>query len=204
MWLIVGLGNPGKKYSGNRHNIGFMIADALRAKLSLPDYRDKFSGEFTRGDEVSILKPQTFMNVSGESVQPCAAFLKVPPAQVLVIHDELDVPFDEIRLKQGGGHGGHNGLRSIIERFGADFPRLRVGVGRPPADFKGDVADFVLNDFAGAEKAALPKIVERGVDSSVRVMKDGVLRAMDFVNRKPKPPKPPKEPPKAPPAPGSL
>ncbi len=190
MWLIVGLGNPGKKYAGNRHNIGFMAADELRVRLGLPDFRDKFSGEFSRGDDVAILKPQTFMNVSGESVQPCAAFLKVPPSEVLVIHDELDVPFDEVRLKVGGGHGGHNGLRSIIERFGADFARLRMGIGRPPPDFRGDVADFVLADFSGTEKALLPDLVKRGVTAAERVLKDGTLRAMDVVNRKPKPEKP--------------
>ncbi len=186
MWLIVGLGNPGKKYANNRHNIGFMAADALRVKLGLPDYRDKFSGEFSRGDDVAILKPQTFMNVSGESVQPCAAFLKVAPSDVLVIHDELDVPFDEVRLKVGGGHGGHNGLRSIIERFGAEFARLRMGIGRPPADFRGDVADFVLADFSSLEKALLSDLVTRGVTATERVLKDGTLRALDFVNRKPK------------------
>lgn len=182
MHLVVGLGNPGRKYDGNRHNVGFMAADELRRREALPDFRDKFSGLFAKGDTFAVLLPQTFMNVSGESVQPAAAFLKVAPANVVVLHDELDVPFGEVRLKVGGGHAGHNGLRSIIERLGADFVRVRIGIGRPPPDFRGAVADFVLSDFSAPERALLPDVLARAVDAVKRVANDGVAAAMKAVN----------------------
>src|SRR5690242_279375 len=103
MYLVVGLGNPGKKYAGNRHNVGFMAVDRLRGERGLPAWKEKFSGVFSRGDELMLLEPMTFMNLSGDSVQPAAAFVKVDPAQVVVLHDELDLPFGDVRLKVGGG-----------------------------------------------------------------------------------------------------
>src|ERR1700722_633299 len=140
--LVVGLGNPGSRYASSRHNVGFMALDALRADLGLPDYKEKFSGVFTRGEAlghtVVLLEPMTFMNLSGSSVQPAMAFLKVPAADVLVIHDEIDLPFGDVRVKVGGGHAGHNGLRSIIERLGGpELIRGRIGVGRPPPALRG-------------------------------------------------------------------
>ena len=183
MVLVVGLGNPGKKYVGNRHNVGFMVAEKLLSEQSLPDPRDKFSGAFSKGaafgGDVAVLMPRTFMNLSGDSVQPACAFLKIEPKDVVVVHDELDLPFGEVRLKLGGGHAGHNGLRSIIQRLGTpDFVRVRVGVGRPPAGFAGDVADFVLSDFTASERAELPKLIEKALTAVERVARDGVQKAM--------------------------
>ncbi len=191
MFLVVGLGNPGKKYGKNRHNVGFMVADALRERHGLPDYKEKFSGVWSRGpahgQDLVLLKPQTYMNVSGDSVQPASAFFKVGVSDIVVVHDELDIPFNEVRLKQGGGHAGHNGLRSMIERLSSpDFVRVRVGIGRPPPDFKGDVADFVLQDFDAVERAQLPDVVTRACDAIDRIFKDGVKAAMNVINTKPK------------------
>ena len=191
MFLVVGLGNPGKKYAKNRHNVGFMAVEAIREREALPDFKEKFSGVFSRGatrsGELVLLEPLTFMNLSGDSVQPASAFFKVQPAEVVVIHDELDVPFGEVRVKVGGGHAGHNGLRSIIARLGTpDFVRVRVGIGRPPAGFKGEVADFVLADFDASERAELPDVLDRAVDAAMRVAKDGALAAMNVVNTKKK------------------
>src|SRR5580704_7650138 len=145
MHLIVGLGNPGREYAGNRHNAGFLVVEELRRLGGLADFREKFSGVWTKGDlfgkPVALLEPMTFMNLSGDSVQPAMAFLKVPPSEVIVVHDELDLAWKDVRVKVGGGHAGHNGLRSIIQRLGTpDFLRVRVGVGKPGAGFKGDTA----------------------------------------------------------------
>jgi PTH1 family peptidyl-tRNA hydrolase len=166
--LVVGLGNPGREHEGNRHNAGFMVADALRDACSFPDFKQKFSGLWTRGDvggeAVALLKPLTFMNLSGDSVQAAAAFLKVPPADVIVVHDELDLPWRDVRPKVGGGHAGHNGVRSVIQCLGTpDFARVRIGVGKAPAGFQGQVADWVLSDFDPAERAELPDVVARAV-----------------------------------------
>lgn len=191
MLVVVGLGNPGKKYAKNRHNVGFMTCDAIREREGLPDFKEKFSGVYSRGPafskEIVLLEPMTFMNLSGDSVQPASAFFKVAPSEIVVVHDELDVPFGEVRLKFGGGHAGHNGLRSIIERMGTpDFLRVRVGIGRPPPGFKGDVADFVLQDFDASEKAELPDVIARAIDAVARLAKDGPTAAMNVVNTKKK------------------
>lgn len=183
MFLVVGLGNPGKKYERNRHNVGFMVVDRLRASHGLPDLREKFSGLFAKGDALAVLEPQTFMNLSGDSVQPAAAFLKVEPAKIVVVHDELDLPWKDVRLKVGGGHAGHNGLRSIIGRLGTpEFVRLRVGVGRPPPGWKGDVADYVLANFDSAEQAELPDVVDRACAAVESVLTNGVAAAMNALN----------------------
>ncbi|MCA9618461.1 MAG: aminoacyl-tRNA hydrolase [Myxococcales bacterium] len=190
MLLVVGLGNPGKQYEGHRHNVGFMVVDALAELVEAPPFRQKFSAEMAkvelRREEGLLLKPQTYMNLSGDSVQPCAAYFKLPPGQVVVIHDELDVPFGEIRLKMGGGHAGHNGLRSIIGRMGPDFARIRVGIGRPPASFRGDVADYVLSDFSALERADLPKIVEKAAKTVLSIATRGFQAAMKTTNTRPK------------------
>jgi PTH1 family peptidyl-tRNA hydrolase len=187
--LLVGLGNPGREYEETRHNIGFLVADALVRGEGWGDYKPKFSGVWTRGDlsgpdrTVVVLKPQTFMNLSGESVQPAAAFLKVSPANVVVVHDELDLPWRDVRVKFGGGHAGHNGLRSIIQRLGTpDFVRVRVGIGRAPAGFKGDVADWVLSRLDAVERAELGNVVERAVGAVKKVVTGGVQAAMNEVN----------------------
>jgi peptidyl-tRNA hydrolase, PTH1 family len=186
--LVVGLGNPGREYERSRHNVGFLVADALREAEGWPDYKQKFSGVWTRGSlargaPVALLKPQTFMNLSGDSVQPAAAFLKAAPADIIVVHDELDLPWSEVRLKVGGGHAGNNGVRSIIQRLGSpDFVRVRVGIGKPPAGFRGGGADWVLSAFDLLERAELPDIVARAVDAIRRVAHDGLPAAMNAVN----------------------
>jgi PTH1 family peptidyl-tRNA hydrolase len=187
--LIVGLGNPGKKYQANRHNVGFMALDAMAAEVPGFAWKEKFSGVFGRGELCGqsrvLLKPMTFMNLSGDSVQPAMAFCKVAVGEVVVIHDELDVPFGEVRLKVGGGHAGHNGLRSIIERAGSpDFVRVRVGIGRPPAEFRGEVADYVLHDFDASERAELPDLLAKAILATKQVLTLGLAAAMNVVNAK--------------------
>lgn len=193
MHLVVGLGNPGKKYERNRHNVGFMVVERLARAHGLPDFKEKFSAVWTKGEiaaggarhAVALLEPQTYMNLSGDSVQPAAAFLKVEPARVIVVHDELDLSWRDVRLKVGGGHAGHNGLRSIIQRLGTpEFVRVRVGVGRPPPGFRGDVADFVLADFDALERSELADVVDRAVTAIERVVADGLAAAMNAVNTK--------------------
>ncbi len=186
MFLVVGLGNPGQKYERTRHNVGFVIATGLARQCGAGDFREKFGGLVTKGEvggvPLTFLLPQTFMNLSGDSVQPAVAFLRTPLEQVIVVHDELDLPWGDIRIKVGGGHAGHNGLRSIIGSLGPDFVRVRVGIGRPPAGFQGDVADYVLQEFDALEKVELSRIVERGVDAVLRVLEGGTEGAMNAVN----------------------
>lgn len=187
--LVVGLGNPGKKYAETRHNAGFLVIDAVAKSEGLEDFREKFSGLFAKGRafgrDVVLLKPQTFMNLSGDSVQPAMVFHKLGPADVVVVHDELDLPFGEVRVKVGGGHAGHNGLRSILARVGSpDFVRVRVGIGRPPAGFHGDVADYVLQGFDATERARLPALIDDAVRALERVVRDGAAAAMGTVNAK--------------------
>jgi peptidyl-tRNA hydrolase, PTH1 family len=187
--LVVGLGNPGRKYENSRHNVGFVALDALRAGLGVPEYREKFAGAFTRGDgqgaAVALLKPMTFMNLSGQSVQSAMAFLKIEPADVLVLHDELDLAFADVRIKVGGGHAGHNGLRSLIEQIGStDFVRVRIGIGRPLPGFRGEVADYVLSSFDPSERAQLDDVVARSVDAVRKILTLGVPAAMNRVNAK--------------------
>jgi PTH1 family peptidyl-tRNA hydrolase len=183
--LIVGLGNPGPQYARNRHNVGFMVLDRLAGDLGIAVDRAKFKGRFGTGDadgrQVALLEPQTYMNLSGESVSPARSFFGVEPADILVIHDELDLPYGTLRLKVGGGHAGHNGLRSIIEQLGRnDFVRLRVGIGRPT---RGSVEKYVLSDFApGDEQAFLPDLIERGVAAVRLAIQQGAARAMNQVN----------------------
>jgi PTH1 family peptidyl-tRNA hydrolase len=191
VFLIVGLGNPGREHEKNRHNVGFDVADAIQREAAWPDFKGKFSGVWTRGElegqSVALLKPQTYMNLSGDSVQPAAAFLKVPPKQIVVVHDELDLPWKDVRLKFGGGHAGNNGVRSIIERLGdPEFVRVRIGIGKPPPGFRGDGADWVLSNFDAIERAELTDIVARAIDAIRRVLRDGPAAAMNVVNTAPK------------------
>jgi len=192
--LVVGLGNPGKKYEGNRHNVGFRVVERLASSHGLPDFKEKFSGVWTKGElasegsrhAVALLEPLTFMNLSGDSVQPAAAFLKVEPARVIVVHDELDLPWKDVKLKVGGGHAGHNGLRSLIGRLGTpEFVRVRVGVGRPPAGFAGDVADYVLQDFDPMERAELPDVLARACLAVEKVVALGAAAAMNALHPQP-------------------
>ena len=188
MKLIVGLGNPGPKYADTRHNLGFRVVDALSEKFGNPPWREKFQGLFARaeqaGVELGLLKPMTFMNLSGRSVQAAKAFFKVQTDDLLVVHDELDLPFGQIRLKAGGGEAGHNGLRSISEVIGADYARLRIGVGRPPPEFRGSGADFVLQALAPAEQADVANVIGRAVEAVSLLIDAGLSRAMNQTNQR--------------------
>lgn len=200
MLVFAGLGNPGPRYARNRHNVGFEVLAALAESASAPPWRDKFQAELSRCTLSSVdsllLRPQTWMNESGRAVQAALAFFRVPPSDLIVVHDELDLPFGTLRIKVGGGHAGHNGLRSITECLGSsDFVRLRFGIGRPPAGFVGDVADFVLSDFNIEERSQVPDVIARAVKALRDVARRGVAAASNSLNVRPKPPKP------APPAP---
>jgi peptidyl-tRNA hydrolase, PTH1 family len=197
--LVVGLGNPGRQYSANRHNVGFMVVDDLAIACRADGFRSKFNGEYAKGElsgeDIVLLKPQTFMNESGRSVQAAMAFFKPRIDRVLVIHDELDLPFGTVRLKVGGGHAGHNGLRSIMACIGTgDFGRIRFGIGRPPPGFRGEVADYVLSNFDGSERAELPDLLKKAAASVVEVATRGLTAAMNVSNVRPRPAKAPKQP----------
>jgi peptidyl-tRNA hydrolase, PTH1 family len=181
-WLVAGLGNPGSEYAGNRHNCGFMVADVLAARMSAPFKRDRSRARVATGRlagcPVTLAKPQTFMNLSGRPVAALRTFYKVPADRIVVIHDELDIPFGAIRLKQGGGDNGHNGLRSVTAALGTrDYLRVRVGIGRPPG--RMDPADFVLHDFSAAERKALPDVLERCADAVEVLMQRGLAVAQN-------------------------
>lgn len=188
MLLVVGLGNPGPRYRATRHNAGFILIDALAAAQNV-SLRQKFNGEFEQcelaGQRLGLLKPQTFMNRSGQSVRACCDFYRVPPEQVLVAHDELDVACGQLRFKLGGGEAGHNGLRDISKHLGTkDYYRLRLGIGRPPSDFRGKTADFVLQDFARAEGPQVETLISRGVEAVRAFAQSGADAAMNEYNRK--------------------
>ncbi len=170
-FLVVGLGNPGPGYAGNRHNVGFMIADLLAERAGGRFKVHKGRAEVVEGrlggipgHRVVLAKPMTFMNLSGGPVTSVRDFYKVAPDRIVVIHDELDIPFGALRLKRGGGDNGHNGLRSITRSLGTpDYLRVRFGIGRPPG--RQDPAEFVLRDFSGAERKELPFLIDRAADS---------------------------------------
>jgi PTH1 family peptidyl-tRNA hydrolase len=174
MHLIVGLGNPGDQYRSNRHNIGFMAADAIAARHGLSPWRQKFRGLLAEGSigghRVLLLKPQTFMNSSGDSVGAAVKFHKLDPADVIVIYDELDLVPGKVRVKVGGGNGGHNGLRSIDPQIGTGYKRVRLGIGHPGS--KDAVTRHVLNDFAKADAAWLTPLLD-AVAGNVGLLLDG-------------------------------
>lgn len=189
LWLAVGLGNPGTQYAGNRHNVGQMVADVLADRMRTGFKSHKAGASIAEGrlvpggPKLVLAKPSTYMNVSGAPVAALAKFFKVAPDRVIVIHDELDIDFDAVRIKAGGGHGGHNGLRDIIARLGSpDFVRVRVGIGRPPG--RQDPADFVLRDFGAEERKTLPSLLEDAADAVERIVADGVLAAQNVVNQR--------------------
>ncbi len=192
MILVVGLGNPGDRYRDTRHNVGFMVVDLIAERWGRAVWRQKFQGETAQAEaaggatKVALLKPLTFMNLSGKSVQAAAAFYKVAPADVVVVHDELDVPFGQIKLKSGGGDAGHNGLKSVTAQLGTNaYQRVRVGIGRPPSDFRGDTADYVLRAFAPAEQADLADVVEHAANAVEMIVSHGISAAMNQMNRRP-------------------
>jgi PTH1 family peptidyl-tRNA hydrolase len=168
MLLIVGLGNPGAQYARNRHNVGFMAADAIHRRHGFPKWRRRFQAELSEaelgGDKCLLLKPQTYMNESGRAVEAAAHFYKLAPASILVIHDEVDLPPGTMRMKTGGGVAGHNGLRSIGAAIGNGFRRLRIGIGHPGV--KELVAGYVLHDFAKADAAWLVPLIDAIADNA--------------------------------------
>jgi len=187
MHLVVGLGNPGTEYQSNRHNIGFMVVDDLLGRARGPTPRGKFGAELAEitlgGQRVLLCKPMEFMNVSGQAVARVAGFWKVPVADTIVVHDDLDIPFGRMKLGAGGGHGGHNGLRSIAADLGdPGFARVRLGIGRPSAG--RDPADYVLTDFSRAEAAELPELRMLAADAVEAIVTRGLTAAMNRFNGK--------------------
>ncbi len=174
MKLFVGLGNPGAKYAGHRHNIGFMAVDRIAADHGFAPWRSRFSGALSEGrlgsEKVVLLKPQTFMNLSGQSVGEAMRFFKLVPADVIVFHDELDLAPGKVRVKQGGGHAGHNGLRSLHQHLGDGYGRVRLGIGHP--GHKDLVSGYVLHDFAKADQDWLDDVL-RGVSDGAPALADG-------------------------------
>jgi PTH1 family peptidyl-tRNA hydrolase len=179
-WLVVGLGNPGKEYASNRHNVGFLVADLLASRVGAKFGRSKRAhAEVAEGrlgfggPKLVLVKPLTYMNLSGAPVVSLAQFFKVPVDNVIAVHDELDVPFGQVRAKRGGGEGGHNGLRSMSKSLSSkEYARVRFGIGRPPG--RQDPADYVLSDFSGAERKELEFLVDRAADVVEAVVLEGV------------------------------
>jgi PTH1 family peptidyl-tRNA hydrolase len=191
MLLIAGLGNPGPRYAATRHNVGFRLIDELARQCGVPAsaFKERFHGEIASArlgeQELVLLRPQTFMNESGRSVQAACTFYKLKPADLIVAHDDLDVPFSEVRLKQGGGDGGQRGVRSVTSALGPDYIRIRLGIGRPPPDFRGDVADFVLQAFPSAEQAIVEQMLTRATEAVSLVTSLGLEKAMNRINQRP-------------------
>lgn len=182
--LIVGLGNPGRKYAGHRHNVGFQCLDHLAEAWGLSFSKRKHKALLAQGHiaglKAILAKPQTFMNLSGQAVERMARFYKVPPENILVIYDDLDLPVGKIRLRPEGGSGGHKGMKSIIEHLGSNgFPRLRVGIGRPT---HGDPVDYVLSDFAPDEQIAMEQAYERAVSAVELWLTEDIVAAMNRHN----------------------
>ncbi|PKR88237.1 aminoacyl-tRNA hydrolase [Pleomorphomonas diazotrophica] len=196
MLILVGLGNPGAKYASNRHNIGFMAADVIHTRHRFPAWRKNFQAEVSEGtidgERVLLMKPQTYMNESGRSVGDAVRFLKLAPSDVVVIHDELDLPPGKLRMKVGGGHGGHNGLRSITSQITDGYRRMRLGIGHPGD--KALVHAHVLSDFAKADRDWLVKLLDAIADNAGELVKGADAT---FANRvhaitEPKPERKPK------------
>ena len=181
-WLIAGLGNPGPSYAGNRHNAGYLTADVLAARAGVRFRAGKFRALAAEGRlaglGVIIIKPLTFMNESGIAVRGVSGYYRIGTGQIVVIHDELDLPFGTIRLKRGGGDNGHNGLRSVTAHLGTrDYYRVRIGIGRPPG--RMDPAAYVLRDFSAAERKELPLVLETAADAVEALLTSGLAAAQN-------------------------
>jgi peptidyl-tRNA hydrolase, PTH1 family len=191
VWLVVGLGNPGPTYAGHRHNIGYLVTAELADRLDGP-FRTHKSGRAdvvegrlgppgSDGPRIVLARTRTYMNESGGAVKQLAAFYKVPPARIVAVHDELDLPFDTLRVKLGGGDNGHNGVRSMRSALGTgDFYRVRLGIGRPSG--RQDVADFVLSNYAASERKVLPLQVATAADAVESLVTDGLERTQSRFN----------------------
>ena len=190
MKLICGLGNPGREYERHRHNIGFMVVEALlpraRAELNQEKFGAKVGQGTLAGERILFVEPQTYMNLSGRSVAEAARFYKVPVEDVLVIHDELDLPFGRLQLKAGGGSGGHNGLKSIVSTLGSEaFIRLRFGIGKPEGpNARERVSGYVLSNFDDGERRQLEELIGRSMDMAETWVREGLSVAMNRFNRK--------------------
>lgn len=186
MWLIAGLGNPGAQYSLTRHNVGFMAIDYFAEGIKTSAWQNEHKALTLKfkleGENILLVKPQTFMNLSGESIQSIMSFYKINLDHLIVAHDEIDIPFQKIKIQKNRGHGGHNGIRSISEKMGsADYIRLKLGVGRPPHP-NMQVADFVLQKFSSEEMATLPEFLNRSVDAIESIIFDGLQKASTRFN----------------------
>jgi PTH1 family peptidyl-tRNA hydrolase len=184
-FLLIGLGNPGRAYAGSRHNVGFMVVDRMAVKLGARGMKLQskaiVTSALSNGRKILLAKPQTYMNLSGQAVQGLAHFYKLPLEQLIVAHDDLDLPFGTLRLRPGGRPGGQKGIASAIEHLGSmDFARLRIGIGRPPG--RMDPADYVLQDFGRNESDLLSSVLDRAVDAALTFVYDGLERAMNQFN----------------------
>jgi len=183
--LIVGLGNPGREYRGTRHNVGFMLLDRLAEHLGVSFSRVESRSLVTKaeflGSKLILVKPQTYMNLSGQAVSSLLRFYKVPLERLLVVYDDVDLPLGTLRLRPDGGSAGHKGMQSIIEKLGAqEFPRLRIGVSRPPG--RMEAADYVLQDFSKAESELLQEVLIRGTEAVLAFVGEGIVAAMNQFN----------------------
>jgi PTH1 family peptidyl-tRNA hydrolase len=183
--VVVGLGNPGKRYAGTRHNIGFQVVSLLAERNGISLKEKKFKAHIGKGQVASepalLVCPQTFMNLSGDSLSPLVGFYKLRHEAIVVIHDDLDLGVGTVRIKKGGGHGGHNGLRDLVSKLGnSDFQRVRVGIGRPEGPM--DTSAWVLSRWGGSDGVRLPGIRERAADAVEAVLQHGVLEAMNRFN----------------------
>lgn len=186
VYMVAGLGNPGKNYHRTRHNVGFMVADRLAQRCCGTYTKSRYNAEFVKtvlnGQKIFITKPLSYMNRSGQPIASLTAYFKIQSADLIVAHDDLDLPFGRIRISKDRGHGGHNGIRSIIEALGTrDFSRIRIGVGHPGDS--SDVTGHVLGDFSKNEAAKLDDIIDRCADACVDIMKSGPAAAMNTYNR---------------------
>ncbi|MGH2830237.1 MAG: aminoacyl-tRNA hydrolase [Actinomycetota bacterium] len=184
-WLVVGLGNPGSEYERTRHNVGFRVADLLAERFGARFKRGRSSAMVAETRDghtrVVLAKPTTYMNLSGNAIAPLAKYFKVPNERIVVVHDEIDLPFGALRVKMGGGTAGHNGLRSIQTSLGTpEFPRVRIGVGRPAG--RKEAADHVLDPFTKAEEKEVPIVVAEAADAVQEILRDGVERTQTRVN----------------------
>ncbi len=194
MLVVVGLGNPGPCYARHRHNVGYQVVERLAETLDTDGWRERHHGLVARArdreSDILLLRPQTFMNDSGRSVRAVTHFFRVSPGDLIVVYDDLDLPFGTLRLKPGGGHGGHNGLRSIMRVLQAsDFTRLRFGIGKPLPPFSGEMADYVLSDFGPAERDVLPDLVDRAVAALRLALRRGLGEAMKSLNTRARKPR---------------
>jgi PTH1 family peptidyl-tRNA hydrolase len=178
--LVVGLGNPGKEYAATRHNVGFMVVDELARRWNVSSFKtkDKARQALVSARRAVLIEPTSFMNLSGAPVRVIASWYRTPPEQIVVISDDMDLPFGKMRMRPSGGHGGHNGLRSLIATMTDAFPRLRIGVGRP----ERESIDHVLSPFSPDERAALPTVINAAADGIERWLDQGIEDAMQFTN----------------------